>query len=245
MPSAQLILNHLTIAANEAVAVAIFWHIVSAAAIVAQIIGWRPSARLAGALLAVPIASAAAVAFVFKNPFNGTILGALAMALISLASRFRLGGVVRGSTWASFAGVLMIAFGLFYPHFLVARSPLTYLYAAPTGLIPCPTLAVVIGFALLAGCSQMRAWSLTLAGAGLFYGLFGVAHLGVFLDMPLIGGSVALIVVALSRMVPGQSSGDRLPTTRPRGTQLGDVRVKRARSLFDRHRDSASARRDR
>ena len=62
MPSAQAILSHLTVIANELTAVAIAWHVVTAGAIGALILGWRPSARRAGMLLAAPIASAAIAA---------------------------------------------------------------------------------------------------------------------------------------------------------------------------------------
>jgi hypothetical protein len=72
-----------------------------------------------------------------------------------------------------------------------------YLYAAPTGVVPCPSLSLVVGFALLSGGLGSRAWSLALAIAGLFYGLFGVARLGVRLDIVLVGGSAALLALAL------------------------------------------------
>jgi hypothetical protein len=205
MPSAQAILSHLMIVANDAVVVAIAWHIASAAAIAALFFGWRPSVHSAQLLLAAPIASSSAVAFAFRNPFNGTILAALALVLVVLASRSRSGELVRGSLFATVTGVLLIVFGLFYPHFLETRSALTYLYAAPTGLIPCPTLSLAIGFALFAGGLGTRAWSLTLAAFGLFYGVFGVVRLHVLLDVPLILGAVALAAVALLKTAPGQS----------------------------------------
>ena len=39
------------------------------------------------------------------------------------------------------------------------------LYASPVGLVPCPTLAVAIGFALLGNGLGPRVWSLTLGSA--------------------------------------------------------------------------------
>ena len=78
-----------------------------------------------------------------------------------------------------------------YPHFLVGPAA-SYLYASPAGLLPCPTLAIAIGFALLGNGLGSRPWSLTLAAVGLFYGLFGVFRLGVYLDIALVGGAIAL-----------------------------------------------------
>jgi hypothetical protein len=197
MPSPQTIIDQLTLASNNAVAVAIGWHVAIAVATVAVMLGWRPSKRAAGVMLTAPIVSAAAVALAFGNPFNGSILAALALALVLLARRLGPGPVARRSAAAAWAGILLIVFGAFYPHFLQGGSPLAYLYAAPTGLIPCPTLSLVIGFALLAGGLGSRAWSLVLAGFGLFYGLFGVARLHVYLDIPLILGAAALLSLAI------------------------------------------------
>jgi hypothetical protein len=69
-------------------------------------------------------------------------------------------------------------------------------YGAPTGLVPCPTLSLMIGFALIAGGLAARTWSLTLAAAGVFYGAFGAARLGVTIDLALIAGALGLVVLA-------------------------------------------------
>lgn len=198
MPSPQTIIEQLTLAANGATAVAVGWHVAIAVAVAALLLGWRPSNGTAGLMLAAPIVSAAAVAIAFGNPFNGAILGALALGLALLALRLGPGRVARGSAPATTIGVLMIGFGAWYPHFLAGGTALTYLYAAPIGLIPCPTLSVVVGFALLAGGLGSRAWSVALAAVGLFYGLFGVARLRVYLDIPLIVGAATLLTVALA-----------------------------------------------
>jgi hypothetical protein len=200
MPGTEGILTHLTLAANGAAALAIGWHVVGAAAVAALLLGWRPSTRGAGVLLTAPIASAAAVAFVFGNPFNGAVLTALVSLLLILTTRFDDGRVARGSAGATVAGISMIVFGACYPHFLEARSIAAYLYAAPTGVVPCPTLAVVIGFTLLGNGLGARAWALTLAATGLFYGVFGAVRLGVRLDLALVAGAIALVFATLFRV---------------------------------------------
>jgi hypothetical protein len=91
----------------------------------------------------------------------------------------------------------MATFGLVYPHFTHTSSPFGYLYAAPTGLVPCPTLSLAIGVALIADGLGSRAFSLVLAAAGLFYGIFGVARLGVLLDVGLVAGAGVLLVRGL------------------------------------------------
>ena len=196
MPPATEILDGLSVIANQASGIAVAWHIVIAMALVALTVGWRPSQRTARLLIGIPLASVAGVAIVFDNPFNGLVFAASALALTAIA----VGGdrrlVSRGSAWTRGIGVATITFGWVYPHFLQGDAT-AYLYASPVGLVPCPTLAVAIGFALLGNGLGSRVWSLTLAAVGLFYGLFGVLRLGVFLDIGLVGGALALVAAVL------------------------------------------------
>jgi hypothetical protein len=85
----------------------------------------------------------------------------------------------------------MVVFGLISSHFVRTGSPVSQFIGAPVGLIPCPSLSLVIG-----GLSS-RGWSLVLAVAGLFYGVFGATRLGVRIDLFLLAGAAALLVVAL------------------------------------------------
>ncbi len=73
MPSSQKILEGLTAIANDWQALAIVWHVVLGALLLALLLGWRPSKRLAGVLLAVPLASVSVLAWISENPFNGTL----------------------------------------------------------------------------------------------------------------------------------------------------------------------------
>ena len=95
----------------------------------------------------------------------------------------------------------MIAFGWGYPHFLEGH-PTSYLFAAPLGLLPCPSLSVASGFALLGNGLGARAWSITLSVLGLFYGLFGVLRLGVLIDIGLVGGAIVLFITAMRAQAP-------------------------------------------
>ena len=201
------ILTGLTTIANRAIGAAIAWHVVVAIALVALATGWRPSQRLARALIGLPLASVAAFALVFGNPFNGIMFAAGAVAVVALAQVGSRRAVEHGTAWASGIGIVSLAFGWVYPHFLEG-NPTAYLIAAPLGLVPCPTLAAAIGFALLGGGLGARAWGLALAALGLFYGLFGMLRLGVLLDAGLVLGAITLLVTALrSESPPGVSSG--------------------------------------
>jgi hypothetical protein len=207
MPSSAEILAGLAAIANRAIGAAVAWHVVVAIALAALAIGWRPSQGVARAMIAAPLLSVAGFAFAFGNPFNGVMFVAGSVAFVSLA---RLGDrrpVARGRSWAFAVGVAMIAFGWCYPHFLQGH-PAAYLLAAPLGLIPCPSLSLATGFALLAGGLGARAWTVTLGALGLFYGLFGVLRLGVFLDVGLVGGAIVLFATSIRcRQVGGGAGG--------------------------------------
>lgn len=213
MPSATEILDGLAAIANQVTGIAVAWHIAIAVALLALASGWRPSQRTARLLTGTPLASVAALAFAFGNLFNGWVFAASALILTALATNRDRRPVSRGSAWTRRIGVAMIAFGWLYPHFLEGHAT-AYLYTSPVGLIPCPTLAVAIGFALLGNGLGSRVWSVTLAAVGLFYGLFGVWRLGVFLDIGLVGGALALVVAACGSAGGGRAAQEHRLRTR-------------------------------
>ncbi len=196
MPSQQAILDGLTVITNDWRALAIAWHIVVGAGLVAFISGWRPRKQFAGVLLAMPLAAVSILAWVSGNPFNGLVFAIFTVVLVGIAIRLPAGFVSVGNTASVVRGVMLLAFGWAYPHFVQSGSWATYLYAAPLGLIPCPTLSAVIGAGLTMNGLQSRAWSMTLAVLGLFYGLFGVIRLGVTMDLILLAGAILLAEVA-------------------------------------------------
>jgi hypothetical protein len=197
MPTAEDILAGLEAVALQGRPVAIVWHALALVALVAIARGWRPHRRLAALLLILPPVSVAVLAWVHGNPFNGATFVALCLALGILGARLPTLPTSRPPAWSLVLGLAMLVFGLVYPHFVRPGSLLAPLYSAPTGVVPCPTLSLVIGATLVADGLGSRAWSLVLAGAGLFYGLFGVLRLGVMLDVGLIVGAAALLVRGL------------------------------------------------
>lgn len=168
------ILEGLETIANELWLVAAIWHVLAAAALVAVLQGRRPSRRLVAGLLLLPLSSVAVAALTYAKPFNGLMFVVLVLALGGIGLRLPALPPEPAPRWCKLAGIAMTTFGLVYPHFTRTSSPLGHLYATPTGLVPCPTLSLVVGVALLADGLGSRAFALVLAGAGLFYGIFGV-----------------------------------------------------------------------
>jgi hypothetical protein len=159
--------------------------------IAALLMGWRPPSRLFNTSLSLPLVSVAAIAWASGNPFNGTVISIA--AILVFVSGWRSTGQTIAISEPVFAwpGSLLVAFGLLYPHF-VSGSPWTYLTESPVGLLPCPTLSLISGLALIAVPPGQRTHVWTLMAVGLFYGVFGVLKLGVYIDGFLVLGAMLL-----------------------------------------------------
>lgn len=195
MPTAAEILALLEKTSNELFPVAIGFHVLIVALLVVLIRKWQPTDRVVGILLTSPLLLVSVIAWIYRNPFTG-ILFLLFFCLLFITA-IRLSGSrvdFAQGTWLFFS-IFLIAFGWFYPHFLDDR-PWLYLFAAPTGIIPCPTLSLVIGFTLLFKHFNSKPYALLLSIISLFYGLFGAFRLGVMIDVVLIAGAILLLISA-------------------------------------------------
>jgi hypothetical protein len=206
MPSPQQIVEGLTRIAGEWQRLAVVWHVALGVLLFALLLGTRPSNRLMAGMLMMPLVSVSVLAWMAGNPFNGTVFAAVVITLIVSARSLSDAPVRIEMSMPTVVGGVMVAFGWVYPHFLELGPPTAYLYAAPLGLVPCPTLSAVIGITLIAGGLGSQVWSLIIAGAGILYALFGALRLGVTIDLVLLLGAVTLVVVAV---MPGGSVGGR------------------------------------
>ena len=196
MPNSAEILAALAHIATTWSAVAIAWHVAIGGLLVSLLIGWRPPHALLGGLLTLPLLSVSAFAWLAHTAFNGVVFAVAAAVLLTMSAIKSPGRFSLSPFGYRLMGLAMIAYGLGYPHFLQGGTGIRYLYAAPTGLVPCPTLSVVVGFALLGNGLASRGLALFFAAIALFYGLFGVLHLAVYLDAGLVVGAIALVALA-------------------------------------------------
>lgn len=215
MPSPDVILVWASAVANDWRSFAIVWHVALAALCVALLIGWRPSARLLGGLLTLPFVSVSALAWASGNPFNGLAFAILVAALARGSTRLTTSSVERASSVSFAAGILLMVLGATYPHFLRTDAWATYLYAAPLGLLPCPTLSAVIGVTLMFGALRSIAWTGPLLLAGLLYGVIGVFSLRVTLDAGLLVGAALLALSAGIQLAGRSVRADADERTRP------------------------------
>jgi hypothetical protein len=186
-----------------AAALAIGWHVALGTLLLVLFIGRRPSNRFAGYLLAAPFLSVSYLAWTSGNPFNGAMFAAFTLMLIGLASRLSSLGNLSTSPHHTSSSLVRcwITFGWGYPHFLEGARWTTYAYAAPLGLLPCPTLSAVIGLTLIFSLLGSTPWTMTLAAVRFAHGAIGVFRLGVALDCMLLAGAIVLVgaVTSLSR----------------------------------------------
>jgi hypothetical protein len=194
MPSSEAILNMAFALANEWRWVAIVWHVAFVTAAIMALGGARVSQRTAALILTLPIISVSLLAWSAGNPFNGLVFMVLVQLMAGLATTLGPRPIAVDSAFRNRAvGGALVIFGLSYPHFLIADSWLVYLYAAPFGLIPCPTIAVVSGASLILGSFGSRAWAIVVSVVALAYGIIGVVALHVWIDTFLIAGGLLLL----------------------------------------------------
>lgn len=202
MPSPRTILLALHAIANDYWYIAATWHVLLGAALIAVVLGWRPSRRMAGSLLAALPASVGVLAALGDSPFNAAVFAVVTIGMLAIAARLPRQPVALGPPWAVPSGAALLALGWVYPHFLETTHLTAYLIAAPMGAVPCPTLLALVGITLLADGLSSRPWCLLLAAVSLLYGVFGVAVLGVSLDAVLLGGALLLLALAFAMARP-------------------------------------------
>lgn len=193
MLSKRDILNGLSIISNDYINIAILWHIMILIFIAALFLGWKPGNSLMILLSSSLLMSVSAFAAIEGNIFNAAVFAFLVIMSIYASLSAESGQIKGNRSWPDIIGLLLIAYGLIYPEFLRTGSLLEYAYTAPTGLIPCPTLAVLTGFTLLYKGFGSLKWTITIIITGLFYGLFGVFYLGINIDWVLVIGAVILL----------------------------------------------------
>ena len=167
--------------------------------------GLRPARSIAGLLITLPLLSVSVLAGVSGNPFNAVVFALLWLALLLAIRQHGTAAATIAPTPYLVVGLTMIGFGWAYPHFLDAATPAAYLYAAPLGLIPCPTLAMVTGASLVVDLFGSRRAGWILVVANLFYATVGMVQLRVSIDAWLLLGAVVTLVRTITLERPGRS----------------------------------------
>jgi hypothetical protein len=189
--NAESILNAISLAANFSPAVNIVMHVLVLGAIVMLFTGAGPKLRrlIFDAVLLILAAAVAVISILVGNPFNMLTFGIIAViSLIELIRGKNLAGRP-GLNLNTVISLIIIFIGFWYPEFVQAGLP-AMLVLSPLGVIPCPTLMVMLGMLNLAVPNVNRVQYIALIVMAAFYGLTGVFMLKVYLD-------IALLVILL------------------------------------------------
>jgi hypothetical protein len=206
MTSSEQILSGIQTVVSENSSVAIIWHVLFYILFAALIIKWKPSNRVLSMLLCLPLISVSTLAWISGNPFNGSLFALAAILLLIFGMKAPVKSVTISRPVFFLSGIIMVIFGMVYPHFVNPSSTVGYLYASPAGLIPCPTLSILIGLALIYDGFGSRSLSLLFILFGMFYGVFGVFKLSVIIDLFLLFGALMLFVWHISVKTVTQKS---------------------------------------
>lgn len=199
MPSTEFIISTLTNLVNDYKYFSIIWHLFFFALIIFIYNKNKPSNKITSIILIIPLLSVSMFAIIQKNPFNSIIFGLLFIVLLIIGLKLSDEKIKISINFWTISGLILIAFGWIYPHFLNSNFIL-YLIMAPIGIIPCPTLSIIIGFALLLNGFDSKLWTITLSLIGIFYGLTGTLALKVYIDIILLAGSVILMSMAIFKI---------------------------------------------
>jgi hypothetical protein len=200
MPSTDEILKALSLTANKYMLVAIFWHVVLIGFFFASFyLKQRISNHVVGYVLTLLLFSVSVWAWQSQNIFNGLVFLVTGIVFIVSTVKTKKEWITSNRVrWLRITGTIFFLSGIFYPHFL-GHDWIGYLYAAPTGLIPCPTLLTVTGFIIAFNTKQSISLLVSLLVLDIFYGLFGVIKLHVYLDQLLAAASLALLLQIILR----------------------------------------------
>ncbi len=206
MPTGEAITTVLARLSEDWMWLAICWHVYLLTFTSMLALKWRLNRRSACIALLAPLASVVLMSWLSANPFTTVILGIVLIAALLLVLRLPHEPVSLAAAPLAAAGASLLVFGLVYPHFLGSASLVTYVYAAPVGIVPCPTLSVIVGLSLILRSLGSRSWSLIIGVPALFYGIVGVGYLGVTMDWVLSAGA-AILIVSSWRL---QAKGDQV-----------------------------------
>jgi hypothetical protein len=199
VPSAEQILNGLREVANSWKAIAIAWHVYFGALALSIALGIHLSKRTVGVLLALPLLSVSAFAWLTLNPFNGVIFAAAGMVLVAVAAKLPRASIRLAPRWSPIPGVLLSCVRLGLPSLPGYHFVLVVPVHGSHGDHSLPTLIMVIGSTLLLDGLVSRTLGAILGVVGLLYGTMGVAYLHVTLDWVLILGGAVILVRAFTR----------------------------------------------
>lgn len=185
--SPEKILNYLIMVSNQNLWLNALIHLMVLTAMLVLIFGKNTKNKkwVVDGVICLLFISIVSVAIVYGNPFHLLTMGLLAIfAVIELwqGKNEFITPKINLHTLIAFVSIII---GFCYPEFVKA-NPIGLLLVSPAGIVPCPTLLIVLGLLTLAYPKVNKIQYLMTVLIGTFYGVTGVFQLKVFLDMAII-----------------------------------------------------------
>ncbi|HYE82076.1 MAG TPA: hypothetical protein VEG39_07910 [Clostridia bacterium] len=182
----EVILNFLPMVANKYLLLNAIMHILIYGVLAMVFLSGSKWKRIAfDSMIVLLLVSVAAISILNGNPFN--FLTFTILSVFAVIELFKAENDIKFDVFSlnTLACIAIILVGLWYPHF-ANTHPVLMLLLAPTGIIPCPTLMVVLGLLNLVYPKINRGLYTVTSLMGVFYGATGIFMLKVTLDVPLL-----------------------------------------------------------
>lgn len=184
--NAESILNYLSMVSNQNIYLNLIMHVITFLSIPSIFLlkNKRMQKAVFNGLVFILTLSVTVNAFINGNPFHLATFAILSIiALRELIGRNQV--VISASNNVTiFVAFIFLFIGVWYPEF-VHTTPLAMLFISPMGIVPCPTLIVILSLFSLnsSGISKIQYIATIIIGA--VYAVIGVFLFKVYLDAAL------------------------------------------------------------
>lgn len=183
----ESVLNYLAMVSNQNIYLNLVMHVITFLSIPSIFLlkNIRVQKAVFNGLVVILTLTVTVNALINGNPFHlVTFAILLIIALIELVMGRNQVVISASSNVTTFVAFIFLFIGVWYPEF-VHTSSLAMLFVSPMGIVPCPTLIVILSLFTLnsSGISKLQYIATIIIGAA--YAVIGVFILKVYLDAAL------------------------------------------------------------
>jgi hypothetical protein len=197
---ADVILNYLAEISNKNTNINLIIHVIILVALICFSLIKKDKIKylIANSTILILSLSIVVHAFIYGNPFH--LITFIVLAAGTLLALYK-GRDEKNIKFDAFSviSLIIIGMGFWYPEF-VSTSTLGYFMYSPVGIVPCPTLLVILGLLTLLYPRINKAHYITAVLMGFIYGIIGTFVLKVSLDISLLlVATYALLILFISK----------------------------------------------
>ncbi len=181
------VLNYLEMISNKNIYLNLTMHMITMLSVASLyfISSQKMRTKLFNGLILILTASVTVNAFINGNPFHlvtfAVLTGVALMELVKEKNKV----IVPSKSVRTGIALMFLLLGIWYPEF-VATNYFAHLLLSPMGIIPCPTLIVILSLFAFNPQGIGKLEYITVLTMGVVYALIGVFVLKVYLDIVLL-----------------------------------------------------------